>query len=219
MTMASGPGGLRVDFRHLVLLLFGHILLSPLVRFCARGRITGRPRLPGPATVVVANHRSFADPPLVGMFLDRPLCYFARANLWNHPFIGWVLRRLGGIPVDRSAPRLKTVSDAVAVLREAHDLLVFPEGTRTRDGRLGTLREGPALFARRAGAAILPVYLHRSERLWPHGSALPRIAPGVAIHFGPPVHLPERCSRRQDRIVTAWLQRWMTRTEARFHGG
>jgi 1-acyl-sn-glycerol-3-phosphate acyltransferase len=218
--MSSQPNAARPDTLNgpsLGLFIFGHIFLRLFARWLCRVRYEGSNRLPPTgAHVVVANHRSFMDPPLVGMHLNRTLCYFARANLWKYPVIGQVLRIVGGIPVDRQAPTIETMKTAVETLKSGRNLLIFPEGTRTRTGRLGVLREGPALFARRAGVPVVPVYLYESERLWPQSSPLPRLCSGARVIFGPVVRAPERLPPKlQDRLLTVWIERWMRRQEAR----
>jgi 1-acyl-sn-glycerol-3-phosphate acyltransferase len=96
-------------------------------------------------------------------------------------------------------------------------VLVFPEGTRTKSGHLGALREGPALFARRAGVPIVPVYLVRSEMLWPRGKKLPRFfAKGLEVRFGAPFVPPDTLDpRAQDAWIRARLQAWMVVQERR----
>jgi len=207
------------DLRDLVFLVVGKMIVEPLLGFAFRLRIRRHHAYDGRASCVVAcNHRSFADPPLATVALRRPLSYFARGDLWRYPVIGFALRFFGGIPVARDAPRLETMKTAVAWLRRGARLLVFPEGTRTRDGRLGRLREGPALFARRAGVPVVPVYLHRSELLWPRGG-LPRCHGRVTIRVGRPVPVPDHLrGRDRDRFVTLYLQRWMRRQEALLRG-
>jgi 1-acyl-sn-glycerol-3-phosphate acyltransferase len=170
--------------------------------------------------VIVANHRSFLDPFLVGVTWPVPAAYFARGDLWRYPVIGTALRFLGGIPVNRSAVDRDTVQAAVKMLRAGRRLVVFPEGTRTKTGRLGKLRQGPALFARRAGVPILPVYLRRTEAVWPRGSALPfPRGSRLEVRYGRAVRAPAHLSgRQQDEVMTAYLERWFAAREAELEG-
>jgi 1-acyl-sn-glycerol-3-phosphate acyltransferase len=200
--------------------LLGILVLRPWVRFCFRARVR-MPRTPLPEPCVfAANHRSFFDPPFVGMWHQHPLSYFARADLWKHPFVRFMLGVMYGIPIDRANPGLSSMKGAVQRLRQGICVLVFPEGTRTRSGRVGLLREGPPLFARRAGVAVVPVYIHRSERVWPRGAWLPNLCGGpIEIRFGRPL-LPPR--DLQPRLCDAWvarkLQHWIQAQEVSLLG-
>jgi 1-acyl-sn-glycerol-3-phosphate acyltransferase len=200
--------------------LIGYVLLRPWFTFFLRGRVRRSRLMPEGPCVLACNHRSFADPPLVGMHMRRPIAYFARADLWQNPVIAFFLNAMFGIPVDRDNPGLSSMKGAVERLRRSIAVLVFPEGTRTRNGRLGPLREGPALFARRANVPIVPVYLLHSEMLWPRGRKLPRfLAKGLEVRFGAPLVPPtELDPRAQDAWIRQRLQVWMTAQERRLLG-
>jgi len=190
--------------------LIGHLLLRPLTRLVWNARVFQAAPLPTPC-VFASNHRSFFDPVLVGMCSRDPIAYFARANLWRLPVVGMLLRIMRSIPVERENPGLSSMRGAVERLRAGISVLVFPEGTRTRNGRLGRLREGPALFARRAGVPLVPVYLYRTEAAWPLGWPLPlacrgRIEVRIGSPLSPPADLPVR---EQDAWMLRQLEEWM----------
>lgn len=218
--MAEGAG-----YRPRSFAILAHLICSQMLRLWIRWcfRLTVRRAAPPPRGPVLyaANHRSFLDPPLVGMLSGVPVCYFARASLWRNPFIGFLLDLFGGIPVDRDNPGPSSMKGAIDRLRSGNPVLVFPEGTRTRDGRLGRCKAGPALFARRAGAPVVPVYLWRSERGWPRGSALPRAyGPRLEVRFGRPLSPPPGLSpRAQDNWLTSRLEAWLRLQERRLSAG
>ncbi|MFW5846419.1 MAG: lysophospholipid acyltransferase family protein [Planctomycetota bacterium] len=193
--------------------------LRLLVRFCYRVRIRRHPLWQHQVCVLAANHRSFADPPLVAMFSRYADAFFARATLWKLPVVGHVLRLVGGVPVDRARPSPRAMAQVVQELRGGRNLVVFPEGTRSRDGRLGRVYEGPALFARRAGVPVVPVYVHRSDLAWPRGGILPRLCCGLEIRYGRPIRAPAHLSaRQQDRWLTSYIDRWLRAQEQQLMG-
>jgi 1-acyl-sn-glycerol-3-phosphate acyltransferase len=190
------------------------LLLRVPIRFCFRCDVR-MARLPQAPVVLAANHRSYFDPPFVGMWLREPVSYFARANLWHTALFRWLLTIMQGIPVERDNPGLSSMKGAIERLRSGVSVVAFPEGTRTRDGTLGRLRDGPAMFARRAGVPLVPVYVHCSERVWPRGAILPRLCGGrIAIRYGRAIRAPAGMdSRLADRVVTEAVSRWLQRQE------
>ncbi len=144
--------------------------LRALGRTVARASMTWDFHVDGEAPrgrpfVVVANHVSIADPLLLS-FLPFDMRFVAKDELFRIPLVGWLLRLAGDIPVRRgdatSGREMQTA--CVETLRGGLSVMIFPEGTRSRSGVLGTFRDGAFRVAIAAGAAILPVALHGSER-------------------------------------------------------
>lgn len=202
--------------------IHGYLGFIIRVYFIITARLTIQRHSPIPRSgyVLASNHRSFLDPLIIGCTLRRRIHYFARSSLWAIAPIRWTLNLFGGIPVDRDKPQAATVSHTVTVLREGRVLLMFPEGTRTRSGRLGRFREGPALVARRAKVPVLPIYLHRSESHWPRGAPLPIPGRGkVRVIFGPPMRPNSQLSpRQQDEELSQRIEQWLLATEHHLMG-
>ncbi|MFG0284093.1 MAG: lysophospholipid acyltransferase family protein [Phycisphaerales bacterium JB039] len=154
-----------------------------------RARLDGVRRLPTGGVLLVANHQSHLDPPLVGLCADRPLEYLARAGLFKNRLFAWLITGLGARPID------ETGSDAGSGLRTALDrlhagqaLLVFPEGSRTPDGAMHSFKRGAILLVRRAGVPVVPVAIEGTFDAWPRRRPLPRLlGQRVRVRFGAPL--------------------------------
>jgi 1-acyl-sn-glycerol-3-phosphate acyltransferase len=143
-----------------------------------------------PATgpvLIVSNHVSVLDPPLVGGSAPRPLFFMAKEELFRIPLLGRLIRALNARPVRRDGSDMRALKAALALLQEGRAILVFPEGTRGEEGQ--PLREGKpgvGMLAVLSGAPVVPVYVSGSGYALPRGRALPRLAK-VRVTFGPPL--------------------------------
>jgi 1-acyl-sn-glycerol-3-phosphate acyltransferase len=160
-----------------------------VMRLCFGLRSRGAEHVPAEGPVLlVANHASFLDPPLVGGVAPRPLCFMAKAELFRVPLFGSFLRRLNAHPLRREGGDAGALRTALRVLKGGGALLVFPEGTRGVDGILGPAKPGAGMLAVLGGAAVVPVYVSGSDRAWPRGRRFPRLA-NVTVTFGPPLSM------------------------------
>jgi 1-acyl-sn-glycerol-3-phosphate acyltransferase len=168
-----------------------YAILKPCVlavmRLLWRVDARGREHVPrSGAVLLVANHSSVADPPLVGAVCPRPVSFLAKAELFEIPLLGGLIRRLNAHPVRREGADLGAMRTALRVLERGGTLLVFPEGTRGPEGVLRPGKPGAGMLAVLSGARVVPVYVSGSGRAWPRGQRLPR--PGkITVAFGPPV--------------------------------
>jgi 1-acyl-sn-glycerol-3-phosphate acyltransferase len=166
-----------------------YAILKPIAGALAwalfRLRTRGRANVPrqGPV-LLVANHLSVLDPPLVGVAAPRPLEFMAKEELFRVPVLGPLIRRLHAHPVRRDGSDSRALKAALALLAEGRALLVFPEGTRGEEGRLGPARPGAGMLALLSGAPVVPVHIAGTSRALPRGRAWPRPT-RVRIAFGP----------------------------------
>ena len=120
--------------------------------------IEGRENIPkGRAFVYASNHRSYADPVLVSISGRGRFSFMAKSELFEKPLFAWLIRALGAFPVERGKGDTAAIDRAVANVQHGTNLLIFPEGTRSKDGRVGRGKTGVALIAARAKADVVPV--------------------------------------------------------------
>jgi 1-acyl-sn-glycerol-3-phosphate acyltransferase len=127
--------------------------------------------------LLIANHQSYLDPALVAMASRRHLCFLARKSLFRHRLVGWFLRHLNAVPLDREGVGIEGLRTALHQLQGGRAVVVFPEGHRSEDGALQPLKPGVQLLIKRVEAPIVPVGLAGTYDAWPRWSPLPVPAP------------------------------------------
>ena len=192
---AEPPALLSTPRPSLTYRLISYLLVFPVYRLLFRGRTAGNGNVPSEgALVVVANHGSHLDPPLLGHALGRPVAFMAKAELFRVPLLGPIIRACGAYPVARGASDREAIRTATDRLQQGWATGVFLDGTRQPDGRVNDPQPGATLLAARAGASLLPVAIINSHRALGPGQSRPRLVP-VHIRIGRPV--PPPASRRR----------------------
>jgi 1-acyl-sn-glycerol-3-phosphate acyltransferase len=138
--------------------------------------------------LLVANHQSYLDPVLLGARLSRPLNYIAKAELFENPRAARLLYWLNGYPVHQGTADLHAVRETIIRLRSGRALVIFPEGSRTPDGKMLPIERGVALVVRRAKVPVVPVVIDGSFEAWPIDQTLFRSG-NIRLWFGPPMQL------------------------------
>ena len=138
--------------------------------------------------LLVSNHVSFLDPVIVGSAANREIHYMARSNAFDIPGLGKLISAYNAYPVNRGAPDLKALRNTLSLLKAGNAVLIFPEGTRSVDGRLGKALDGACFIAHRANVPTIPVFHSGAERMLPRNSKRLRRAK-LTVTFGPPLAL------------------------------
>jgi 1-acyl-sn-glycerol-3-phosphate acyltransferase len=160
--------------------------------------------------LIVSNHQSLLDPPLLGVRLNRTMSYMAKAELFRHKLFSWVIRSLGAFPVRQGAGDVGAIKETVSRLQEGRMLNIFPEGSRTETGEIGPMLSGVALVVRRAGVPIVPAAIVGSYEAWPKGQRYFHRHP-IRIVYGPPLDVKglkgEQVIARIDHAIRTLFER------------
>lgn len=184
------------------------LTVAPALRIIYRPEVVGLTNVPGVGPVILAaNHVSFADEIFTPLAARRQVSYFAKAEYFNTPGLkgramAAFFTRCGHVPVERADTRsaASVIDIGVDLLREGRALGIFPEGTRSPDGRLYKFRTGVARLALRSGAPVVPVSLVGTREVQPPGERRWHRVP-VAVHFGEPLDFSGRAGEERSARV------------------
>jgi 1-acyl-sn-glycerol-3-phosphate acyltransferase len=181
-----------------------------------RVQVEGREHIPAQPAIFMSNHVSNLDPPIMLPFLPFRTAFFIKRSLLKIPLVGYGMRLAGFIPVDRDG-RLESARESVQaankVLHSGVNISTFPEGTRSRNGKLLPFKKGPFYLAMESKAPIIPISIWGSEHMMTKGSL--RIKPGTAhLTFHPPLYPQQFATREQlaaavRAAITSALPQWM----------
>jgi 1-acyl-sn-glycerol-3-phosphate acyltransferase len=168
-------------------------ILWLLFKLFYRIKTFGSENVPATGPIIyVSNHQSHFDPIIVGLPVgDRPFSGMARATLFQNKLLAWVMRSIGAVELDRDRPDASAMKKALEELQAGRCVLIFPEGTRTRDGRIGEFQRGAMLLIKRSGAKVVPVALEGAFDLWPTGQKYPKLRGRIAVQVAPPISAEE----------------------------
>ena len=180
------------------------IVLTPILRVFVRIRVEGKEHVPRSGPVILAaNHRSFLDSIFIPLVIRRRVTFVAKAEYFDDKRVAWFFRGVGQIPIRREGGSAseRALQSATEVLERGGVFGIYPEGTRTRDGKLHRGHTGVARLALRTGAPIVPVGLIGTDAVQPIDSKLPRLFRPVRIRFGEPLELDHYKGRHDDRLA------------------
>ncbi|MFI8364446.1 lysophospholipid acyltransferase family protein [Streptomyces sp. NPDC085612] len=189
-------------------LLLKHVFLGPLLRLLFRPRIEGLENVPAEGAAIVAgNHLSFSDHFLMPAILARRITFLAKAEYFTGPGVkgrltAFFFRSAGQIPVDRSGKDAgqAALREGLGVLAKGELLGIYPEGTRSHDGRLYKGKVGVAAMALGAGVPVVPCAMVGTFEIQPPGRKIPKIR-RVTIRFGAPLDFSRYAGMEGERAV------------------
>lgn len=192
---------------------FGRGVVAPLGRLIYRPKVEGKANVPRHGPVIFAsNHLSFIDSIAIPVAAPRPVHFLAKASYFEgQGLAGWFAREfflaIGAVPVQRGAGQaaLDALEQQRLLLSEGRAVALYPEGTRSLDGRLYKGRTGVAFLALETGAPVVPVGLIGTDRVMPVGARMPSLRERVTVRFGTPLNLAHHgpaSSGRARRVAT-----------------
>jgi len=177
-----------------------YLFVFPIFRLLFRGQTNGISNVPSTGgVVVVSNHGSHLDPPIIGHALGRPVAFMAKSELFRVPILASIISACGAYPVKRGAGDREALRTASKKLIEGWATGVFLDGTRQENGRVNDPKAGAALLAARTGCPILPVAIINSYKAFPKGSFLPRL---VSIHLKVGDLIQPPSTRKRDDLTS-----------------
>lgn len=182
--------------------LFKWSVVSPMLHVYFRGQVYGTEHVPRQGKlIVVANHASDFDPPIVASCVQRPVAYMAKEELFRVPGLGQAIKLYGAYPVKRGSADRSALREALKQLDQGWAVGIFLEGTRTPDGRIPAPKLGAALIAAKTQSPLLPVSIWGTHLIFKE-SKWPRPVP-LTIRIGPPIEPPASTARAALEAVTA----------------
>ncbi len=160
-------------------------------------------------SVFASNHLSYADPLVAGCGLDREVVFVAKKELFRNRLFGWLIRTYNAIPIDRDEIDRAALKRISSELESGRSILMFPEGTRSRNGSIGELKAGLGFIALHNGAAVVPMHINGTNDLF--GCFLRKRR--LEVRIGPPIRMPEgyrsRDRKNEYRILSAMVREEM----------
>jgi len=193
-------------FQKLIYQLVSKLFVFPIYKFVFRGCLIGRENIPQKDSfIVVSNHGSLLDPPLLGHALGRNISFMAKAELFKIPLLGFIIKACGAYPVKRGIVDKNTIKTACKKLSDNECIGIFIDGTRQKNGRVNKPKQGAALLAFKNQKSLLPVAIVNSHRLIRFKFCIPLFSK-IVIKVGEPVQPPQSSSKDDLNSVTIYLQ-------------
>ena len=193
-------------FQKITYQLVSKLFVFPVYKFVFKGHLLGRENIPQKDSfIMVSNHGSLLDPPLLGHAIGRNISFMAKAELFKIPFLGFIIKACGAYPVKRGIADKNTIKTACKKLSNDNCIGIFIDGTRQKNGRVNKPKQGAALLAFKNQRLLLPVAIVNSHRLVRFRFYFPFFSK-IVIKVGKPVKPPLSSSRDDLNSVTMNLK-------------
>ena len=177
-------------------------MVKPIFKIFFRGRVYGAKKVPlNQNVIVVSNHASVFDPPLLTCGIPRPVAFMAKKELFDISGLQQVITALGAYPVNRQGGDRTAIKNAMKSIDKGWATGIFLEGTRTDDGKIHDPKLGAAMIAAKTKASIVPLSLWGTEKILSKGSSLPKPVP-ITIRIGDAIEPPSCVKKQELEIVT-----------------
>ena len=202
--------GTRLHYR------FCRLICQYAMIMLVKPRVFGVRNVPETGGVLlVCNHQSLLDPMLAGIALPREAHFMARDSLFHNPIFGRLIDSVNAFPVRRGAADLSAIKEAMRRLKQGRLVILFPEGTRSQDGRIAPMLAGMGAIARKTGVPIVPTLVDGAFQAWPRGRKLP--GPGnVIVEYDRPIQPSDYAGLTADELIDLVRSRIITMQE-RWH--
>ena len=201
MTTAERNAWPRKSFSKYLTYAAARFILRLVALLLFRFHCQGRHHIPRHGgAIVCANHQSMLDPPIVGMAARRHLGYLARKTLFKQPLIGWFLRKVDGIPLNRGGMGIVGFKATLKSLKAGGVVVIFPEGTRSKNGELQQLKGGFIALVRRAKVPLVPCGFIGAHECLPRGTGAIRFR-RIRCVYGEPISVSEIESLSDEQLL------------------
>jgi 1-acyl-sn-glycerol-3-phosphate acyltransferase len=181
----------------LVYNLFNWMVVSPLFYTYFHGRVYGADKIAKTGSfLIVGNHASDCDPPILAVAMRRPVSFMAKEQLFRVPILKQIVTACGAYPVNRASADRTAIRNAISSIENGWLAGIFLDGTRTADGRIHQPKQGAALIAAKTQVPLIPVSLWGTDKIFVKDSSLPRSVP-VTVRIGDEID-PPRSTKKED---------------------
>ena len=190
-------------------------------RLCFSFKISGKENIPADgAFIMVSNHQSFLDPVFCACGIRRQMNFLARDTLFKNPFFRWLCFSVNTTPLRRGKADISAMKTVIKKLQAGRPVLLFPEATRTSDGRIAQFKAGLSLLCRHGNAAIVPVLIDGAFECWPRHKKIFSLGKKIVVRYGKPIPAEQAKSMPDEKLaefLTSTLRR--LQTEVRLEQG
>ena len=193
-------------YQKLIYQLVSQVIIFPIYKLIFRGNLIGRENIPQKGSfILVSNHGSLLDPPLLGHAIGRNISFMAKSELFRIPFLGFIIKSCGAYPVKRGIVDKKTINIACEKLSNNNSIGIFIDGTRQKDGLVNKPKQGAALLSFKNQKMLLPVAIINSHRLVRLNFFIPSFSK-IVIKVGKPINPPKSASKSDLVLLTNYLR-------------